>query len=160
MAKLSMTLLIALFGVMLVSAMAHKTTITTVEVVEDEEVENQRRGCQKQLQSTQMLRHCQDFLMDVSRGVSRSQCGCEGSSQFDPAGPVMRGRTSDHFEPCCNQLRQMDQRCMCEGLRQIVRQEQGRFGGWEVQQVAQCARQLPQMCGTGQTCSQIRAVYI
>lgn len=128
MAKLAV-LLAAVFGVLLVVATAHRTTITTVEI-EEETGENKRRegSCQEQLQRTQQLNHCQDFLREQSRGgggrFGRRGSEYEPGSEFDPSGRYGPGResepgsrgmrrreSSDHFQPCCNQLRQVEDRC-------------------------------------------------
>lgn len=120
MAKLSILLLGAVFGVLLVAATAHKTTITTLEI-EEEIDENQRRGregCREQIQRAQQLSHCQDFLREQSGGGGGQfgpgrefdPSGRYGpGSEFGPGSRGTRGReTSEHFQPCCSQLRQVD----------------------------------------------------
>ncbi|OWM88736.1 2S albumin-like [Punica granatum] len=158
MAKLA--ILAAVFGMLLVAATA-RTTMLSLEVDEEE---NQRGRCLDELERAQMLSHCQDFLEEVSRTGDSSQC-YGGGGQYGPGsqyggrgGRGMRG--SWHLDACCDQLRQVDERCMCEGLRQIVRQQTGQtFGVRGSQQIAQCARQLPQICGSGRSCYQIRVPY-
>lgn len=116
-------ILAAVLGVLLAAATA-KTTMLTVEV--DEEENQRRRGgsCDDQLERAQMLSHCEDFLSEVSRGgPGAAQCGYGGSrfgpggSRFGPGGgqfgPGSRGmRGSRHFDRCCSQLNQVDERCM------------------------------------------------
>ncbi|OWM88735.1 2S albumin-like [Punica granatum] len=181
MAKLAI-LLAAVFGVLLVAASAHRTTVTTVEVEEEEENQRRRGGsCDEQIRRAQQLNHCQDFLREQSRQEGSGRRGGHGSqygpgseyepygpgsqyepgSEYGPGSPRMRGReSSEQFQQCCRQLRQVeDHQCRCQALRDFVRREQGRFRGQETQQLAETARQLPQMCGLQRTCQQIRAVY-
>ncbi|XP_048131101.1 abscisic acid and environmental stress-inducible protein-like [Rhodamnia argentea] len=62
-------------------------------------------------------------------------------------------RQSRHFEPCCNELRQLDDECRCQGLREVIREQIGGYGGRGSQdEVRRCARNLQNMCGLGQSC--------
>ena len=160
MAKLA--ILAAVFGVLLVAATA-RTTILKMEIEEEES--QRKRGasgrCWDQLQKVRMLSHCQDFLSEISRGSGSSygqQCG-HGSSRHS-IGSRRGEMESRHLDACCKQLDQLDERCMCEGLKEIVREElqEMQGGRQEERQVTECAKQLPEICGIGRSCYQIRAV--
>ncbi|KAK4744114.1 hypothetical protein SAY87_010426 [Trapa incisa] len=158
MAKLA-TLAVVL-GVLLVAAAARTTTMT-VEVGEEENQRRRGSSCWDQLQQAHMLSHCRDFLSDVSRGDEEgySQCGYGRSTQLGPRSRRGIGGGSRHFDSCCDQLGQMDERCMCVGVREMMREEHGRLGEQEMEQMMQCAKQLPQMCGLGRSCSQMRVAH-
>ncbi|KAL3733594.1 hypothetical protein ACJRO7_023027 [Eucalyptus globulus] len=129
--------LAAIFAALLVmshAASAHRTTITTVEI--DEDNERSRRGsCHEQVQ-TQGLEQCEQLMMDIGRGGSRMG-----------GGERERLMHSKHFRPCCQQLRQVEERCRCQGIRQVVREEQSEFSREGMQRVARSARDLPSACG-------------
>jgi hypothetical protein len=124
--------LAALFAALLLvaHAAAFHTTVTTVDV--DENIENQQRrgeSCREQVQRQQNLNHCQRYM--------RQQC--ESGSEED-------GNQQQHLQQCCQQLRRMDEQCRCEGLRQVVRQQQGELRGEEMREMVECARHLPNQC--------------
>ncbi|XP_048130344.1 2S seed storage albumin protein-like [Rhodamnia argentea] len=121
--------LAAIFAGLLVMshvASAHRTIITTVEIDEDDE----RRGsgsCHEQVQ-TEGLEQCEQLFHDIGQG---------GSQLME----------SQHFRPCCQELRQVEQQCRCRGIRQVVREEQSEFRHQGMQRVVKSARELPSACG-------------
>ncbi|XP_010064931.1 2S albumin [Eucalyptus grandis] len=133
----------AVLALLVVAASAtYRTTITTVEF--DEEA-NPRRGgggsgsgsqqCRQRI-LRQQLHKCEQFITQ-GRGLivlPRHEEGGQGSLQ-----------------QCCQQLRQIDQQCRCEGLKQIVQeqQQQGQLQGQELREVVQKAQNLPNMCRLG-----------
>ncbi|XP_009772214.1 2S seed storage albumin protein-like [Nicotiana tabacum] len=106
----------------------------TISITVSEEVENQQsRRCQQQIQQAQQLRSCQQYLRQ------RSQ-----SSEEEEA-----DQSRGDIQRCCQQLQQIqDPQCRCEGLRQVVQQEQqrGELQGRERQQMLQTAQNLPGLC--------------
>lgn len=154
-------LLAALLFVSLAAA-THEVTasVTTVEVNEADE--NPYRGfggggrCREQFEMAQDLHHCEDFLREETQGYGRSRFGGGGGGGFDPyeGGRRFRGggEGSRHLRYCCQQLRQMDDRCRCQGLREVVREQQmmGLGGGRE--DIERLAENLPQVCGFGHRC--------
>ncbi|KAI4363822.1 hypothetical protein MLD38_019991 [Melastoma candidum] len=139
-------LLAALLFVSLASATQEVTT--TVEVNEADE--NPYRGfggggrCREQFEMAQDLHHCEDFLRDEARG------GGFGRRRF--GGGSFPGEGSRNLRYCCQQLRQLDDQCRCQGLREIVREQQVRRFGDEREDLERVAEELPQLCGFGHRC--------
>jgi hypothetical protein len=117
--------LAALFAALLLvaHAAAFRTTITTVNI--DEEGRG-GESCREQVQRQQNLNHCQRFMRQQSHSGNQMQ--------------------QQGFQQCCQQLRQMDERCRCEGLRQAVMQQLGQLRGEEMQDIVESARDLPNQC--------------
>lgn len=85
------------------------------------------------VRQAQQLRSCQQYLRQ------RSQ-----SSEEEEA-----DQSRGDIQRCCQQLQQIqDPQCRCEGLRQVVQQEQqrGELQGRERQQMLQTAQNLPGLC--------------
>ncbi|XP_030453630.1 2S seed storage albumin protein-like [Syzygium oleosum] len=156
--------LAAILGVLLVmshAAAANRATITTVDI---EEPENQKRrggSCYEQIER-QDLDRCEQLFEDVLRcgggqygerqfgGDQYGECQCS-SQQL---------RQSRHFRPCCQQLRQLDDPCRCKGLREVVREQKGGFGGQGSQEdVTRCVRNLNNVCGFESRYCDIRAMW-
>ncbi|KAF8016356.1 hypothetical protein BT93_H1765 [Corymbia citriodora subsp. variegata] len=115
----------AVLALLFVAASAsYRTTITTVEFDEEEGFGGSTTGCQRR--SSQQLRQCKQFIT-------------QGRQEEGSQGPLHQ---------CCQQLRQMDQRCRCGGLSQIVQEQhqQGQLQGQELREVIQKAQNLPNMC--------------
>ncbi|KAF8023841.1 hypothetical protein BT93_F1120 [Corymbia citriodora subsp. variegata] len=153
MAKLA--ILGAILGALLVmsrAVAAHRATITTVHT---DELEIGLRGgrCREQVQR-QGLEHCEQLFEDATM-----EGGQGGSMGWGREGECMsQMMQSRHFRPCCQQLRQMDVQCRCEGLRQVVRQQMGEFRGQGSRGMVMCASNLPNICGFGPQYCDIRAV--
>ncbi|XP_030542875.1 2S seed storage albumin protein-like [Rhodamnia argentea] len=157
MAKLAT--LAAILGVLLVmshAVAANRATITTVDI---NEPENQMRRGGSCYEQAERLNHCEQLFEDVMQGGSRYGGGRYGGGY----GSGRRGgqdqcsgqqlRQSRHFEPCCNELRRMDDECRCQGLREVIREQMGGYGGRGSQdEVRRCTRNLQNMCGLGQSC--------
>ncbi|KAI6687435.1 hypothetical protein NL676_024263 [Syzygium grande] len=127
----------AIFAALLVmshAGLAHRTMITTVEIDEDDE-RSGSGSCHEQVQ-TQGLEQCEQLFWDIGRGSSQM-----GGSERE------RLMESQHFRPCCQQLRQVEQQCRCRGIRQIVREEQSEFRREGMHRVVRSARDLPSACG-------------
>ncbi|XP_010064413.2 2S albumin [Eucalyptus grandis] len=142
--------LAAIFAALLVmshAASAHRTMITTVEIDDD----NESRGsesCREHVQ-TQSLEQCEELFLDIGRGGSRPS-----------GGDRERLMDSQHFRPCCQQLRQVDQQCRCRGIRQVVNEEQSEFRREGLHRVVKSARDLPSACGlSSPRHCQIRAIW-
>ncbi|KAI4319800.1 hypothetical protein MLD38_033355 [Melastoma candidum] len=87
------------------------------------------------------LRSCEDFLSQQARqgrfGFSSRRFG---GSRFG----------SRRLQDCCEELRQVEDHCRCQGLREIVRDQQQLIGfGGEREELERAAEDLPQMCGVG-----------
>ncbi|KAI3441616.1 AAI domain-containing protein [Psidium guajava] len=115
-------------------ALAHRTTITTIEIDDD----NERRGsgsCREQVHM-HGLEQCEQLFHDIGHGGSR----------FGGGGRE-RMMESQHFRPCCQQLSQVEEQCRCHGIRQIVREEQSEVRREGMHRVVRSARDLPSACG-------------
>ncbi|KAI4341078.1 hypothetical protein MLD38_025848 [Melastoma candidum] len=133
------TLAALLAGLMLVS-LAAASAVTKVEVDLGEDENSSRRfrggGCRDQLEMVDELRSCEDFLRQQARQGGRRF----GGGRFG----------SRRLQDCCEELRQVDDHCRCQGLREIVRdQQQMRGFGGEREQLERIAEDLPRMCGVG-----------
>ncbi|KAF8023883.1 hypothetical protein BT93_F1159 [Corymbia citriodora subsp. variegata] len=129
--------LAAIFAALLVmshAASAYRTMITTVEIDEDNEGHGSR-SCHEQVQ-TESLEQCEELFLDIGRGSGRP-IGSERERLME----------SQHFRPCCQQLRQVEQQCRCRGIRQIVNEEQSEFRREGLHRVVRSARDLPSACG-------------
>ncbi|CAN4127529.1 unnamed protein product [Withania somnifera] len=116
-------------AILFMAATVCSTRIMTITIAEDAE-NPQSQSCQQQIQQAQQLRSCQQYLRQ------RTQFSEEQDQGRD-------------IESCCNQLQLIqDAQCRCEGLRQVVRQEQqrGELQGRESQQMLQTAQNLPGLC--------------
>ncbi|XP_062170565.1 2S seed storage albumin protein-like [Alnus glutinosa] len=125
------------------AAAAFHTTVTTVDV--DDNIENQQRrgeSCREQVQRQQNLNHCQRYM--------RQQC---------ESGSFEDGNQQQHLQQCCQQLRRMDEQCRCEGLRQVVRQQQGELRGEEMREMMECARHMPNQCHLSPQRCEIRSAW-
>ncbi|KAF8023886.1 hypothetical protein BT93_F1162 [Corymbia citriodora subsp. variegata] len=122
---------------------AHWTTVTSVEI--DEEGPRRGGSCHEQLRR-QDLGRCEQLLEDVARG------GREGSEREWM-------ESSESLRPCCEQLRQVQEGCRCEGIKQIVREQQGEFRGEGSREMVRSARRLPLTCGVGPQYCEIRAAW-
>ncbi|PKI55884.1 2S albumin-like [Punica granatum] len=134
-----LAVLAAVFVAMFMVASAYKTTVTTM-VLEDNDDENQsRRGgrqqCREQIQRQQQLFHCQQVL---TRGGRYIVLGMRGAEDSNP----------ESLQQCCQQLRQVEEQCRCQGIEEIVQiqQQQGRLQGQRLREVIQTAENLPNMC--------------
>ncbi|XP_057506580.1 2S sulfur-rich seed storage protein 1-like [Actinidia eriantha] len=143
MAKLTFlaTALVALLAIGSVSA--HRTTITTT-VVEEENPGQQQ--CREQIQRQQNLRHCQMYL-------------AQGRDQYEVAMVTDRNQ-QQHLRECCQQLRSIDEECRCEGVRMAVRQQQGQREREEMRQVMQKAQDLPSRCNLSPRRCEIQAGWV
>lgn len=115
---------------------AHAGTVeVTVEEPSENHVHRGRMGgsCREQFRMADELSHCQDMMMEM--------CGRRGRCRG------MMGEGSRNMRQCCQQLRQMDEECRCEGLREMMMEqmmEMGSVGGREMEEMV---RNLPSMCG-------------
>ncbi|KAK3424178.1 2S albumin [Eucalyptus grandis] len=122
---------------------AHWTTITSVEI--DEEGPRRGGSCQEQFQR-QDLDRCEQLFEDIARGG-------RGASAKE------RMESSESLRPCCEQLRQVQEGCRCEGIKWIVREQQGEYRGEGSHEVVRSARRLPLTCGVGPQPCEIRAAW-
>ncbi|KAI6687439.1 hypothetical protein NL676_024267 [Syzygium grande] len=144
MAKLAtLAAIFAAFLLMSHVVTADWTTITSVEI--DEEGLRSGWSCREQLQR-QDLDRCEQLFEDIARGG-------QGGSERE------RMETSKSLRPCCEQLRQVQEGCRCEGIRRIVREKQGELRGEGSREVVRSARQLPSTCGVGPQPCEIRAAW-
>ncbi|XP_038904176.1 2S albumin-like [Benincasa hispida] len=126
-----LTCIFAFLAVALLVADAHRTTITTVEVDEDNQGRMER--C-RQMRAREEIGSCAQYLSQQSRYLQMR--GIDNQ----------RRREGQAFEECCSELRNVDEECRCELLEEIAREEQRRARG-QGTQMMQRARNLPSMCG-------------
>ncbi|XP_009590596.1 2S seed storage albumin protein-like [Nicotiana tomentosiformis] len=122
---------------MAVTASSFRTTITIAEDAENPREQISQR-CQQQIQRAQQLRSCEQYLRQSTRFS-------EEEEEFDNQGRDWR----QEFPRCCEQLEQIqDEQCRCEGIRQVVQQQQqrGELQGRERQEVFRTAQTLPGLC--------------
>lgn len=111
----------------------------------EEEPENQRGtggqgGCREQIRRVQNLQNCQRYLDQQSR-------------YYDDV------NQRQELEQCCNELRQLDSQCRCEGLRQAVRQQTGGRGQGSQQAYSQ-AGNIPSLCRMQPSRCDIRSMEV
>ncbi|XP_011650534.1 2S albumin [Cucumis sativus] len=128
-----LTSIIALLALALVIADAHRTTITTVEV--DEENPGRMERC-RQMRAREEIGSCGQYLSQQSRYVLQMR-GIDNQ----------RRRGGQLFDECCSELTNVEEECRCELLQEIAMEEQRRARGQERTQMLQTAKNLPSMCG-------------
>ncbi|XP_073047260.1 2S seed storage albumin protein-like [Primulina eburnea] len=151
---LAAALLVAM--VSLAAANTYTTTVSTT-TIDDEDNRGRQQECQQQVQGRQ-FRSCQRYF----------QQGREGGRFDSVDGELLlalnRGKQSGSLKECCNELRNVNEECRCEAIRQVVKeQQQGGPGyqGEEIQEVYERARELPRRCQftRPQQC-QLNAVFV
>nr|CAC94011.1 conlinin [Linum usitatissimum] len=109
--------------------------------------QGQQQQCEKQIQEQDYLRSCQQFLWEKVQKGGRSYYYNQGRGG---------GQQSQHFDSCCDDLKQLRSECTCRGLERAIGQmrqdiqqqgQQQEVERW-VQQAKQVARDLPGQCGT------------
>ncbi|CAN0909263.1 2S seed storage protein 5 [Linum grandiflorum] len=113
--------------------------------------QGQQQRCDQEIEQQDNLKHCQQFMWEKlqsgSRGYYYNQ-GRGGQGQ----------QTSEHFERCCDQLRDVSTECTCRGLERAVgemrqdiqkqgQQQQQEVQRW-IQQAVGIAKELPGYCRT------------
>ncbi|CAL1374287.1 unnamed protein product [Linum trigynum] len=148
MAKLSLA--VAAFLLFLVATEA--TIRTTVIVDEDVDASNQRGGgCSQEMQRFDNLRNCQEYMMEMMR----EQRGGRGVEMVvaAAANPMMK-------EQCCQDLRQMESQCTCQGLEmamnEMMRKMAGQMEQQEMQTMWRMAENLPGKCDASPSSCQFR----
>ncbi|PIN03469.1 hypothetical protein CDL12_24013 [Handroanthus impetiginosus] len=136
---LAAALLVALIA--LAGATRYSTTVITT-AVDDEPSPGQFQQCLQQIQGRQ-FRSCQRYLSEQE---------------------VIENPREQSLRDCCQQLRNVNENCRCEAVRQAVRQlQQGGGSGQQMekmQEVYQKASNLPSRCGFRQQLCQFRAVFV
>ena len=142
----------AILVALLALAQASRFTITTTVDEEDLDLDldnpygGQSRRCQLQiLQQLQKIRRCQQYL-STRRGQSE-----EMDATIEQYGEGQQGQKQQQLQECCQGLRNLENRCQCQGIREAVRRAleqlgQGQQGSKEVQQIMEAARYLPRQC--------------
>uniref|UniRef100_A0A5B7BE13 Putative Protease inhibitor/seed storage/LTP family n=1 Tax=Davidia involucrata TaxID=16924 RepID=A0A5B7BE13_DAVIN len=128
-----LTLLAATFAVLLAFATAsiYRTTITTVEI--DEENPSQAQRCRQQIQR-QRLNECQEYLSQSIRSIML---------------PTEMGRSrGQQLQECCQQLEEVEEQCRCEAVRRAVQQQQQQeeLQGQQRREMLQSAQHLTSSC--------------
>ncbi|KAJ9182728.1 hypothetical protein P3X46_006688 [Hevea brasiliensis] len=127
-----LTILAATFMALLLLFEASRITAT----VEDEEMRNPgMRTCRKQVQQLKNLRNCQEYMKEQIHD-----------------GKQLNHKNDEYYhypEECCDELRQMDSKCRCEGLKQAINQlmKKGKLQGEDLSDAYWIARDLPMRCG-------------
>nr|AJO68010.1 alpha-amylase inhibitor [Trichosanthes kirilowii] len=133
MARLTGIIALLAVALLVVEAYAYRTTITTVEVDDDNQGRQQR--C-RQMSAREKLRSCEQYLRQQSRDVLLMR-GIDNP----------RRKEGGSFDECCSELRNVDEQCRCDLLEEIAREEQRQARGQEGRQLLDKARNLPSMCG-------------
>ncbi|KAM3321854.1 2S seed storage albumin protein [Capsicum chacoense] len=134
MTKLMICILAILFMAAAVTASSFRTTIT----IAGNPMGEVSQRCEQQFQRAQNLRTCDDYLRQ--------------SSKFPEEIMLINQQGGDwrqSFPRCCEELEQMEEEeCRCEGLTQIIHQEQqaAELQGRERAEAFQTAQALPGLC--------------
>ncbi|KAK3021277.1 hypothetical protein RJ639_047268 [Escallonia herrerae] len=153
MAKLTILAAALLALLALAEASTYRTTITTTTIEEENPHHGgSRQRCREQFQQQQQLRHCQMYMRQGSpydAGLALAMVTGVNPQQ------------QQHLRECCQQLRNIDEQCRCEAIRQMVRQQQMGGGSQQeqIQEMAQKAQYLPRRCNMEPQQCQIRAVW-
>ncbi|KAJ0044849.1 hypothetical protein Pint_04241 [Pistacia integerrima] len=128
MAKL--VILLSAFAVLLLVANA-SIYRTTVEFEEDS---SRGQSCQEQFERQQRFRNCQRYVQQEIQGGRRLSSDVNQRQQC--------------FKQCCQELQEVDRRCRCQNLEQMVRhqQQQRQLRGEEVEELYETASELPRLC--------------
>uniref|UniRef100_A0A6J1DLN6 2S albumin-like n=1 Tax=Momordica charantia TaxID=3673 RepID=A0A6J1DLN6_MOMCH len=131
MARLSTTVALLVVALLIVDAYAYRTTVTTVELDEDNEGRQER--CQH-IRPREQLHSCENFLRQSGgylqmKGVEENQW-----------------ERQQGLEECCRQLRNVEEHCRCDALEVVAREAQRQAHGQEGTQMLHKARILPSMC--------------
>ncbi|KAL0347049.1 UNVERIFIED_CONTAM: hypothetical protein Scaly_1720900 [Sesamum calycinum] len=118
--KLALAALLLVAMVALASATTYTTTVTTTAI--DDEANQQSQQCRRELQGRQ-FRSCQMYLS-------------QGRSPYGGDDVVLEMSTGNQqseqsLRECCQQLRNVDERCRCEAIRHAVRQQQQEGGSYQ-----------------------------
>ncbi|KAF4347552.1 2S seed storage albumin protein-like [Cannabis sativa] len=150
MAKLSSTAALLAALLLVAHAVAFRTTITTVESADDED--NYYYGgssvpeCRRQVQR-QALSQCRMFMREKMM---------HGGGRFDEI-----DNYNQHFEQCCNQLRNINERCRCPALKMEIDQQRQmrRSQPGEMRKMMEVAQDLPSMCRMAPQSCHFRTPY-
>nr|AAL91665.1 2s albumin [Anacardium occidentale] len=99
-------------------------------IVEVEEDSGREQSCQRQFEEQQRFRNCQRYVkQEVQRGGRYNQ-------------------RQESLRECCQELQEVDRRCRCQNLEQMVRQlqQQEQIKGEEVRELYETASELPRIC--------------
>ncbi|XP_073017314.1 2S seed storage albumin protein-like [Primulina eburnea] len=125
----------------LATANTYTTTITTT--IDDETNRPGHQQCQQQLQGHR-FRSCQRYLQQGRGG------GLYDDSEDSDLVPALnRPEQRESLMQCCEELRNVNEQCRCEAIKQALREQQQEGGGYqgeEFQKVYERARDLPRMC--------------
>nr|AFQ93665.1 preproalbumin PawS1 [Tilesia baccata] len=161
MAKLAVLVVVLAVMVTFVEVSGYRTTIATFTVEDngdchwipappffmctpdglDDNRKGSREQCDKKQISIQQLNHCEMHLTSSSSFDYKLMMAVENPQQ------------EEHLSLCCNQLRQVEEKCQCEAIKQVVEQaqKQQQQGGRQGQkmmreQMRKKAQMLPNQC--------------
>lgn len=141
MAKL--TILAAIFTVLLVmiaNTCAYGITNIEVDGYRDADMRAPVRStCCEQVRRRD-LNQCVQYLKRASEGYLSLRRGCDEKEEQQQQQAALL---------CCEQLRQLDNKCQCEGVVEVFKEqiEQGQLLGQGMREILQRVRELPEMCG-------------
>ncbi|KAK3024300.1 hypothetical protein RJ639_043162 [Escallonia herrerae] len=152
MAKLTILAAALLALLALAEASTYRTTITTTTIEEENPRGGGSQRCREQFHQQQQLRHCQMYMRQGSQYDAELAL-----AMVDGVNP----QRQQHLTECCRQLRNIDEQCRCQAIREMVRQQQMGGGSQqeEMQEMAQKAQYLPRRCNMEPQQCQIRAVW-
>ncbi|KAM7254770.1 hypothetical protein ACFE04_020011 [Oxalis oulophora] len=138
MAKLSV--LAISFALLFLVATA-TVTITTVEIDEA----NPSRSCQQQIKG-RPLTSCEEFLKECSRSPRMMMLESES-------------RCSQQKQDCCDEMKEMDEQCRCQGIKKMMQRQQGQMGQQQMEKMTEKAMDLPRMCRMGPGSCEMRSFW-
>ncbi|XP_028761796.1 2S albumin-like [Neltuma alba] len=136
MAKLAILVAALLFLAVTVSA--YKTTVTTVEIDEDENPSwsHGQGRCAQKLQRVN-LRPCERYVKEKCRREEPDVIALRG----------IQARGNERLQECCDQIREINDRsCQCQALKRVMRREGSELEGREARQLRQELQRLPERC--------------
>ncbi|POO00443.1 HMW glutenin [Trema orientale] len=148
MAKLSSSAALLAALLLVAHAAAFRTTITTIETSDNYGEGGSRQECRQQVQGRD-LSHCRMFMMEET-----SRRGGGGRRDDELV------NYSQHLDQCCNQLRQINERCRCEGLRMEIERQKGQIGREDMREMMRTAENIPSMCRMGPSSCEFESPYL
>ncbi|XP_010267883.1 PREDICTED: 2S sulfur-rich seed storage protein 2-like [Nelumbo nucifera] len=129
----SIILVALLVGLVAIAeASTYRTTVITTII---EHHQSQSEMCREEMQK-HPLNECRRYMQSWQSAV------------------LLRGNAGNVPQECCEELENMKDDCMCEGIHQMVQQQHQKYQREEKQQeqMMKKAEKLPSMCGMSQSC--------
>ena len=138
MAKLTLLATILTFRIVVANTCAYSVANIEADGYRDADMRAPVRStCCEQVQR-QDLNQCVQYLKRASEGYLSLRRGCDEKEEQQQAALL-----------CCEQLMQLDDKCQCEGVVEVFKEQmqQGQLQGQGMRERLQRVRELPEMCG-------------